>query len=196
VSTHICHEPHTIVAPTISAAGQTRVIHANVVYVYTHQYYCMHAYIHPNIYTNEHINAYNFGANNLRSTRQFSSTGWRGVIGCPIFTCHFPQKNPIISGSFAKKHLQLKASYGSSPPCIKDSTLNGISTKWRLCVYVCTCVHDFMHINVYIYIHIHRHYHFGANNLSSGRKGPGTPPRSHPQFHLIFFGAKMDIMYM
>jgi len=30
------------------------------------------------------------------------------------------QKNPIISGSFAKNDLQLKASYGSLPPCITN----------------------------------------------------------------------------
>ena len=30
---------------------------------------------------------------------------------------HFPRKSRIISGSFAKNDLQLKASCGSSPPC-------------------------------------------------------------------------------
>ena len=50
--------------------------------------------------------------------RKLISTGWRRIIGCLILIYHFPEKRHIISGSCAKNDLQLKPSYGSSPPCM------------------------------------------------------------------------------
>jgi len=34
-------------------------------------------------------------------------TGWRRPIGCLVSVCHFPQKSPVISSSFAENDLQL-----------------------------------------------------------------------------------------
>ena len=47
-------------------------------------------------------------------------TGRRTSTGCLIFTGHFLQKSPVISVSFAKNDVQIKASNGSSPSCIDD----------------------------------------------------------------------------
>ena len=47
----------------------------------------------------------------------FTSGRWHIRAGCPIFVDHLAQKSLIISGSFVKRDLQLKASYVSLPPC-------------------------------------------------------------------------------
>ena len=49
------------------------------------------------------------------------ATGWQKYIHCLILVPHFPHKSLIISGSFAKRYLQLKASYASLPPCKSGS---------------------------------------------------------------------------
>jgi len=55
-----------------------------------------------------------------RGSCDMTHTGWCRVIGCLVFIGHFPQKSPIIRGSFAKNDRQLEASCGSSPPCMME----------------------------------------------------------------------------
>ena len=72
-----------------------------------------------------------------------STAGWHRGIGCLIFIGQFTHKSPTISGSFAKNDPQLKASYGSSPPC-------RASTQWiqwgcvlRL-IHMCAMTHSYV----------------------------------------------------
>jgi len=56
---------------------------------------------------------YGFSWLTTHSILSWLTTGRPRILGCIIFIGHFPQKSPIISGSFAEKDLQLKASHGS-----------------------------------------------------------------------------------
>jgi len=57
------------------------------------------------------------------------AAGWRRPIGCLILIGHFLQKSPTIAGSFAERDLQLKVSYGPSPPCNASRSLSRKSVK-------------------------------------------------------------------
>jgi len=74
------------------------------------------------------LHYYSYSNTFQRPTRIFrfmntQNTGWRRRIGCLTLVGHFLQKSPTISASSAENDLQLKGSYGFSPPCSEFVTI-------------------------------------------------------------------------
>ena len=69
-----------------------------------------------------------------------NGTGWTRIIGCLIFIGHFPQTNPIISGSFAKKTCNLRHPMGLLHPVHTHSLMSPQLQRVAACCSVLQCV--------------------------------------------------------
>ena len=79
------------------------------------------------------------------------STVWCIVIGRLIFTGHFPQKSPIISGCFAEDDRNLRHPMDLQHPV-------SLSLYFPIYIYIYICIYVYINItctNIYICIYVY-----------------------------------------
>jgi len=169
--TYICMYTHTSIYTYVSILYV--YIYIIYIYVYLSIYLYIHVciYIHIYIYTHTHTHLYihtyiKVLVNICWILLQISTapshvcwaflnthTGWPRPTGYLIFTGHLPQKRPIISGSFAKSDLQLRASMGLRHPVSR--AFECVRCMYTRLYKMHFCLWNAFFLCIYMFLRIH-----------------------------------------